>query len=170
LGPLRSERQRLAWAYGRPPSRSSGTLRCKAAHCACIPSGCTRNWRAPGRRHQNACPRQSSWRILGRRRRRMVSKVGARFHYATRPATRLCEGQAPLQRSHGGLWKPGASDGRPAWEASRPCAIRWAREGRGLLAVEGQRQVLTAEEGRRKSYHHGLHGMRPSGTPSTEST
>ena len=175
VGPGALRTARLAWAYGGT-SRCSGTLRCKAAHCARIPSGCTMSSRAPARRRRNACRRQSSWRTAGRRRRLTAPRVGARPLHATHPAMRQCQTlggqglQAALQRLHGGLWKPGASDGRPAWEASRPCAIRWAREGRGLLAVEGQRQVLTAEEGRRKSYHHGLHGMRPSGTPSTEST
>ena len=127
----------LAWAYGGR-SRCSGILRCKAAHCARIPSGCTMSLRAPGRRRRNACRRQSSWRTAGRRRRLTAPRVGARLHHATHPATRQCQTlggqglQAALQRLHGGLWKllwklhVGASDGRPAWAASRPCVLRWA--------------------------------------------
>ena len=115
----------LAWAYGGR-SRCSGTLRCKAAHCARIPSGCTMSLRAPGRRRRNACRRQSSWRTAGRRRRLTAPRVGARLHHATHPATRQCQTfggqglQAALQRLLGGLWKL-------LWKLHvRPCVLRWA--------------------------------------------
>lgn len=130
LGPLRSERLRLAWASERT-SRCSGILRIKAAHCTSLPSGCTRNWRSHGSRHRNACGRQSSWRTAGRRRRPIAPRVSARPDYASRPATRLCEaigGQAPLEILHGSWWRSGASRHCAvrclAWQASRHCAVR----------------------------------------------